>query len=44
MQHLHVAAQVAIKQRVLEDNLWHLGKVRPDSVLRPIEGPAWGYR
>ena len=44
MQHLHVAAQVAIKQRVLEDNLWHLGKVKADNVLRPIEGPAWGYR
>jgi 23S rRNA (uracil1939-C5)-methyltransferase len=44
MQHLHVGAQVAIKQRVLEDNLWHLGKVRPDLMLRPIEGPAWGYR
>jgi len=44
MQHLHVAAQVAIKQRVLEDNLWHLGKVKADTVLRPIEGPTWGYR
>ncbi len=44
MQHLHVAAQVAVKQRVLEDNLWHLGKVRADTILRPIEGPAWGYR
>ena len=44
MQHLHVGAQVATKQRVLEDNLWHLGKVKPDMVLRPIEGPAWGYR
>jgi 23S rRNA (uracil1939-C5)-methyltransferase len=44
MQHLHPAAQVAVKQRVLEDNLWHLGKVRPELVLRPIEGPAWGYR
>jgi len=44
MQHLHPAAQVAIKQRVLEDNLWHLGKVRPGQMLRPIEGPAWGYR
>jgi 23S rRNA (uracil1939-C5)-methyltransferase len=44
MQHLHVGAQVAVKQRVLEDNLWHLGKVRPDNILRPIEGPAWGYR
>ena len=44
MQHLHVGAQVAVKQRVLEDNLWHLGKVKPDMILRPIEGPAWGYR
>ncbi|MBC7436518.1 MAG: 23S rRNA (uracil(1939)-C(5))-methyltransferase RlmD [Bdellovibrionales bacterium] len=44
MQHLHVAAQVAIKQRVLEDNLWHLGKVKAQTILRPIEGPAWGYR
>ena len=44
MQHLHVGAQVAVKQRVLEDNLWHLGKVRPETVLRAIEGPSWGYR
>jgi 23S rRNA (uracil1939-C5)-methyltransferase len=44
MQHLHVAAQVAVKQRTLEDNLWHLGKVKPERVMRPIEGPAWGYR
>lgn len=44
MQHLHPAAQVAVKQRTLEDNLWHLGKVRAERVLRPIEGPAWGYR
>ncbi|GKT23723.1 23S rRNA (uracil(1939)-C(5))-methyltransferase RlmD [Acidovorax sp. SUPP3334] len=44
MQHLHVAAQVAVKQRVLEDNLWHLGKVKAETIMRPIEGPAWGYR
>jgi predicted RNA-binding protein with TRAM domain len=44
MQHLHPAAQVAVKQRVLEDNLKHLAKVRPERLLRPIEGPAWGYR
>jgi 23S rRNA (uracil1939-C5)-methyltransferase len=44
MQHLHVGAQVAVKQRVLEDNLWHISKVKPDNILRPIEGPAWGYR
>ncbi|GAB3668595.1 23S rRNA (uracil(1939)-C(5))-methyltransferase RlmD [Ramlibacter alkalitolerans] len=44
MQHLHVGAQVAMKQRVLEDNLWHLGKVRAETMLPAIEGPAWGYR
>lgn len=44
MQHLHVGAQVAVKQRVLEDNLHHIGKLRADNLLRPIEGPAWGYR
>jgi 23S rRNA (uracil1939-C5)-methyltransferase len=44
MQHLHPAAQVAVKQRVLEDNLAHLAKVKPERLLRPLEGPAWGYR
>ena len=44
MQHLHASSQVAIKQRVLEDNLWHLAKVKAEMLLRPIEGPAWGYR
>lgn len=44
LQHLHVGAQVATKQRALEDALWHLGKVKPERLLRPIEGPAWGYR
>ena len=44
MQHLDASAQVAMKQRVLEDNLWHLGKVKPESMLRPVEGPAWAYR
>ena len=44
MQHLDPAAQVAMKQRVLEDNLKHIGRVRPDMILRPIHGPSWGYR
>ena len=44
MQHLHAGAQVAVKQRVLEDNLLHLAKLRPEQLLRPIEGPTWGYR
>ena len=44
MQHLEPSAQVSVKQRVLEDNLKHIGKVRPDTILRPIQGPTWGYR
>jgi 23S rRNA (uracil1939-C5)-methyltransferase len=44
MQHLAPEAQVAIKQRVLEDNLWHIGKVKAHTMLRPIYGPTWGYR
>lgn len=44
MQHLEPTAQVAAKQRVLEDNLAHIGKVDPEMVLRPIHGPTWGYR
>lgn len=44
MQHFHIGAQVATKQRALEDALWHLGKVKPERMLRAIEGPAWGYR
>ena len=44
MQHLHISAQVAVKQRVLEDALAHIGKLKADHLLRPIEGPAWGYR
>jgi 23S rRNA (uracil1939-C5)-methyltransferase len=44
MQHLSADAQVAIKQRVLEDSLWHISKVKPATILRPIAGPTWGYR
>lgn len=44
MQHLNIPAQVAIKQRVLEDALHHLGKVEAGNILRPIQGPDWGYR
>ncbi len=44
MQHLHASAQVAVKQRALEDSLAHIGKTKPEGVLRPLEGPTWGYR
>ena len=44
MQHLEPRAQVAAKQRVLEDNLWHIGKLRPETMLRAIYGQPWAYR
>ena len=44
MQHLEARAQVAAKQRVLEDSLWHIGKLRPETLLRAIYGQTWGYR
>ena len=44
LQHLEPLAQVAVKQRVLEDALWHIARVRPQQLLSPIHGPAWGYR
>ena len=44
MQHLNPSAQVAVKQRVIEDSLWHLGKVKPEFILRPIHGLDWHYR
>lgn len=44
VQHLDAGAQVAVKQRSLEDSLAHIGKVKASHLLRPIEGSAWGYR
>jgi 23S rRNA (uracil1939-C5)-methyltransferase len=42
MQHLHVGAQVAVKQRVLEDNLWHLGKVKAGNSSASDRGAGLG--
>ncbi|WP_240001759.1 23S rRNA (uracil(1939)-C(5))-methyltransferase RlmD [Parvibium lacunae] len=44
MQHLEARAQVAVKQRVLENNLWHIGKLKSEQILPPVYGPTWGYR
>ena len=44
MQHLDPQAQVAAKQRLLEDNLWHLGRIKADQLYAPIYGQPWGYR
>ncbi|MCB5187068.1 23S rRNA (uracil(1939)-C(5))-methyltransferase RlmD [Methylobacillus caricis] len=44
IQHLELSGQVAAKQRMLEDNLWHIGKTNAERMLPAIYGPAWGYR
>jgi len=44
MQHVEERAQVAAKQRVLEDALWHIARLRPETLLRPLYGLFWGYR
>jgi len=44
MQHLDARAQVDVKQRVLEDNLQRIGKVKPEVILPAIYGQPWGYR
>lgn len=44
MQHLNLAGQTAAKQRVLEDALWHLARLKPEQLFPPIAGTAWAYR
>jgi 23S rRNA (uracil1939-C5)-methyltransferase len=44
LQHMDARAQVAAKQRILEDNLKHIGKVESELILPAVYGAAWGYR
>jgi 23S rRNA (uracil1939-C5)-methyltransferase len=44
LQHADYTLQVAAKQRVLEDNLARIGKVKPDTILPPIYAAQWAYR
>lgn len=44
MQHLDATAQAAVKQRVLEDALWHIARVRAGALFPAIHGTPWGYR
>jgi len=43
-QHADAWTQMAAKQRVLEENLARIGKVRPEMLLPIVYGPEWGYR
>lgn len=44
MQHADSNAQVAFKQRILEDNLKYIGRTKPELILPAIFGTPWGYR
>jgi 23S rRNA (uracil1939-C5)-methyltransferase len=44
LQHLSAPAQLAAKERQLLDNLERIGRVRPERVLAPMQGPQWAYR
>ena len=44
LQHIDLSAQVAMKQRVLEDALKHIGKVTPQKILPAVYGLKAGYR
>ncbi|HEY3433042.1 MAG TPA: 23S rRNA (uracil(1939)-C(5))-methyltransferase RlmD [Rhodocyclaceae bacterium] len=44
LQHLDASAQTAVKQRVMEDALWHIGKLKPEVLYPPITSSTWGYR
>jgi 23S rRNA (uracil1939-C5)-methyltransferase len=44
MQHLNLPGQAAAKQRVLEDALWHLARLKPEQIYPPITGTGWAYR
>ncbi|MDO5686360.1 MAG: 23S rRNA (uracil(1939)-C(5))-methyltransferase RlmD [Neisseria sp.] len=44
LQHIDVRAQVAMKQRTLEDALQHIGKLNPQTVLPAIYGSGSAYR
>lgn len=44
LQHLEFSAQVAMKQRIFEEQLQRIGKVFPQQILPPIYGAQWHYR
>jgi 23S rRNA (uracil1939-C5)-methyltransferase len=44
LQHMDATAQVFAKQQMLEADLWHIGKVKAETMLPPLFGPTWGYR
>jgi 23S rRNA (uracil1939-C5)-methyltransferase len=44
LQHLSPAAQLAVKERQLLENLHRIGHVQPGQVFAPLRGPEFAYR
>ena len=44
LQHMQHDFQIEHKQSVLMEQLTHIGKVKPKSVIPPLTGLQWGYR
>lgn len=44
LQHAEFSAQVAMKQRIFEEQLQRIGRVFPAQILPPIYGEQWHYR
>jgi 23S rRNA (uracil1939-C5)-methyltransferase len=44
LMHMAPEAQLALKQKTLEEHLNHFGNVTPERWLAPLTGPLWGYR
>ena len=44
LQHLEPAAQLALKEQQLRENLERVARVSPERWLPPLTGPVWGYR
>jgi 23S rRNA (uracil1939-C5)-methyltransferase len=44
LQHMQHEFQIEHKQSVLLEQLEHIGRVKPKSILPPLTGPVWAYR
>src|SRR5690606_6457280 len=43
LQHMKHEAQIAMKQRILQDQLAHFGDLKPAQWREPMTGPIYGY-
>ena len=43
-QHASPEYQINHKQRIMLEQLLHVGGVQPQEILSPLTGPVWGYR